>query len=270
MEHATTPARILLLLLSVIIVVMVREAQGGRKFFIRRIPGLSAIHEAVGRAVEMGRPLLGSVGLGGVDIVTFQGIAICADVARVAAKFGTRFLMPVTDPAIIPIVEDALGHEYAAAGRPDAFGPENVLYLSSQQFAYAAGVAGLINREQPAAIFYFGLFYAESLIMAENGSQVGAVQVAGTTQTTQIPFFIAACDYVIIGDEYYAATAYLTREPTLLGSIVGQDICKGLLLALFLLGALLFSFHQPAIFNFFADKALPSLHEYLHHMPKGK
>jgi len=244
-------------------------AQRGKKFTIRRIPGLSAIHEAVGRAVEMGRPLLGSTGLGGVDIVTFQGIAICADVARVAAKFGTKFLMPVPEPALIPIIEDAIGHEYAAAGRPEAFGPENVMYLSSQQFAYAAGVAGLINREQPAAIFYFGQFFAESLIMAENGNQVGAVQVAGTTQTTQIPFFIAACDYVIIGDEYYAATAYLTREPTLLGSIVGQDVTKGVLLFLFVLGAILASFQIPAMHNFFGDKQLPSLHAYFE-PPAGK
>lgn len=270
MEHATGPARILLLIFSSIIVGMVIAAQRGRKLFIRRIPGLSSINEAVGRAVEMGRPILASVGLAGVDIVTFQGIAICANIARVAAKFGTRFLLPVSEPALIPIVEDAIGAEYNAAGRGDAFSSENVIYLSSQQFAYAAGVAGLINREQTAAIFYFGQFFAESLIMAENGNQVGAVQVAGTTQTTQIPFFIASCDYVIIGDEYYAATAYLTREPTLLGSIVGQDIVKGVLLTLMLLGAVFFAFHQPAVYNFFSDKSLPSLGDYFRAKPGGK
>ena len=102
--------------------------------------------------------------------------------------------------------------------------------MTGQQFAFASGVAGvIIIREKVAASFLFGAFFAESLIFAEVGQQVGAVQVAGTTETNQIPFFIAACDYVIIGDEFYAASAYLSREPTLLGSIVGQDYCKLLL-----------------------------------------
>jgi hypothetical protein len=264
MQHATTPARLLLFALSAIIIAMVISAQRGRKLFIRRIPGLSAIDEAVGRAVEMGRPLLASLGLGGLDIVTLQGLAIVTNVARIAARFGARMMIPLTDPAMLAVTEDAIGAAYNSVGRGDAFSGDDIMYLSGQQFAYAAGVAGMINREQTAAIFYFGLFYAESLIMAENGNQVGAVQVAGTTQTTQIPFFIAACDYVIIGDEYYAATAYLTREPTLLGSIVGQDIAKGVLLAMLVIGAVLFSFHNPLMMNFFGDNPLPSLAQYLH------
>src|SRR5438552_12421420 len=87
----------------------------------------------------------------------------------------------------------------------------------------------------------FGIFYAESLILAEAGNQVGAIQVAGTQTTTQIPFFVASCDYTIIGDEYYAGTAYLTREPVLLGSVVGQDRAKMLLIGMIGLGIVLAS-----------------------------
>ena len=56
------------------------------------------------------------------------------------------------------------------------------------------------------------------------------MQVAGTPSITQIPFFITSCDYTIIGDEFYAASAYLSREPTLLGSLVGQDYAKAVLM----------------------------------------
>ena len=113
---------------------------------------------------------------------------------------------------------------------------DDVRYLTDQQFPFALGVAGILSRERAAASFLFGSFAAEALIMAEVGQEVGAVQIAGTPSTTQIPFFIAACDYVIIGDEYYAATAYISRDRTLLGSIVGQDYCKLILLAVALLG----------------------------------
>lgn len=257
MEHATWPARIVLFLFSAIIIATVLSAQKGRRLFIRRIPGLTAIDEAIGRATEMGRPILASLGLGSIDIVTLQALAIITSIVQTAAKYGNRVLLPVADSAILPVAEDALREAYASAGRPEAFHAEDVMFLSDRQFAYAAGVAGMINREEVASMFMFGLFYAESLIMAENGNRVGAIQVAGTPSTTQIPFFIAACDYVIIGDEFYAATAYLTRQPTLLGSLVGQDIVKGILIACILIGVLLLSFAGvPLLFNFFEDKPM--------------
>ena len=269
MEHATWPARFILLLFSAIIIYMVTAAQKGRKLFIRRIPGLTAIDEAVGRATEMGRPILMSPGLGGLDIVTLQALAICANVAQTAAKFGNRIVMPLRSSALLPVAEDAIENAYASVGRGDVFAPDDVRFLSDDQFAYAAGVAGIINRDQVAAAFFFGTFFAESLIMAENANQVGAIQVAGTPSTTQIPFFIASCDYVIIGDEFYAATAYLTRQPTLLGSIVGQDIVKGILLAIFLLGALLLTVGLPVFLNLFGDKDLAGLGAYFVEAVKG-
>jgi hypothetical protein len=262
MEHATGPARLLLLAFSLIIVWQVVRAQRGARPFIRRIPGLNAIEEAVGRAVEMGRPIMASVGLGGIDIVTLQALAIVANVANVAARFGNRILLPVRTAALVPVAEDALRNAYNAAGRPDAFHEEDILFLSGEQFAYAAGVSGIIQREKVAATFLFGTFYAESLIIAENANQVGAIQIAGTPSTTQIPFFIVSCDYVIIGDEFYGATAYLTRQPTLMGSLAGQDRVKLLMLFLILSGAVLLSFGMPLILNLFLDKDLTTLMDY--------
>jgi hypothetical protein len=89
-----------------------------------------------------------------------------------------------------------------------------------------------------AATFFLGEFYAEALIFAETANSIGAIQVASSTEATQTPFFIAACDYVLIGDEFYAASAYLTRQPVLVGSLVGQDWCKLLVLGSILLGTL--------------------------------
>lgn len=272
MEHATWPARVVMLLLSALLVLTILAAQKGKTLFVRRIPGLTAIEDAVGRAVEMGRGLLLSVGLGGIDIVTLQALAILTNVASSAARFGARILLPVTNAGLMAIAEDALSNAYAQAGRPDAFNANDLVYLSGQQFAYAAGVAGIINREKPAAAFYFGTFYAESLILAENANQIGAIQVAGTPSTTQVPFFIAACDYVIIGDEFYAATAYITRQPTLMGSLVGQDRAKMALLALLLLGVALTlfpAFRAPVIYNLFGSKDLPTVRAYFQEQSRG-
>lgn len=256
-------------IISAVIIWTVIAAQRGKKLFIRRIPGLTAIDEAVGRAVEMGRGILLSSGLGGIDVVTLQALAICTNIAAAAAKYGTKVQLPIYEAALLPIAEDAISNAYNQAGRSDAFSSEDVRYLSNQQFAYAAGVAGMIQREKYAATFLFGTFFAESLIMAENANMVGAIQVAGTPSTTQIPFFIASCDYVIIGDEYYAATAYLTRQPTLLGSMIGQDRVKIAILATVLLGFFLSISNVPFVKNTFSDKDLPTFSAYFKPVPPG-
>jgi hypothetical protein len=71
-----------------------------------------------------------------------------------------------------------------------------------------------------------GAFFAESLILAEMGNTIGAIQVAGTAMPAQLPFFVAACDYTLIGEEFFAASAYLSGEPEQLGSLKGQDVGK--------------------------------------------
>ncbi|MDH5186957.1 MAG: hypothetical protein OEW70_07845, partial [candidate division WOR-3 bacterium] len=96
----------------------------------------------------------------------------------------------------------------------------------SDQFGYAAGVDGIMLREKPGAVFWQGYFFAESLILAETGHTIGAIQIAGTTAITQLPFFIAACDYTLIGEEMYAASCYLKPDPQMLGSLKGEDLAK--------------------------------------------
>ena len=71
-------------------------------------------------------------------------------------------------------------------------------------------------------------------MLAETGSSIGAIQIAGTGSSSQIPFFVTACDYVLIGEEFYAASAYLSGSPEMIGSIKGQDYVK--LLSMFFIG----------------------------------
>jgi hypothetical protein len=54
-----------------------------------------------------------------------------------------------------------------------------------------------------------------------------------------LPFFITACDYTLMGEELYAASAYLSRDPLLLAQLKGQDIGKVLLVLIMLVGSVL-------------------------------
>jgi hypothetical protein len=100
----------------------------------------------------------------------------------------------------------------------------------------------MVVREKPATMFFMGEFFAESLILAETGNASGAIQIAGTAAPAQLPFFIAACDYTLIGEELFAASAYLSREPKLLGSLKGQDMGKAVILVAILIGIILETF----------------------------
>jgi hypothetical protein len=102
-----------------------------------------------------------------------------------------------------------------------------------------AYLTGYMVREKPAACFYAGTFFAESLILAETGNSIGAIRVAGTNEAAQLPFFVAACDYTLIGEELFAASAYLSKEPHQLGSLKGQDAGKVLAGVLLTIGCIL-------------------------------
>ncbi len=236
LEHTNMFITTLLATIAVVIVVTIVTALMGRLPFIRRIAGLNAIDEAVGRATEMGRPIIFSSGLAGLSIISLQALAIGSHIARYAARYGTRFIVPVCDQSMMPITEQVLREVYASEGVPERYREEDVRFLSDRQFAYAAGVTGIMHRSKPGASFLFGQFFAESLILAENGQAVGAIQVAGTPDLLQTPFFVVTCDYTLIGDEFYAASAYLSKEPTQLGSLVGQDLGKAMLLLLIVVG----------------------------------
>lgn len=219
---------IFVVLMVIFILFNISRAKGSKSLFIRRIPGLNAIDEAIGRATEMGRPVLMVPGIGDETQigVTAQALAIFANVTKVAIRFGTPIRLCCANATTYALATEIIRDVYQSEGMIEQFEPETVQFVSDRQFAFAAGISGLIHRDQMAATFFLGAFYAESLIFAETANSIGAIQVAGSTQNTQTPFFIAACDYVLIADEFYAASAYLSREPVLVGSLVGQDWCK--------------------------------------------
>ncbi len=241
MEHANWPVGILLATFCAVILYKILSARRGRDLYIRRIPGLSAIDEAVGRATEMGRPIMFTPGYSVLSLSTLQALSVLRHVMLIAAKYRTRVVIPTADSVVYTIAEEVSKDACSTAGRPELHQPEDIRFLSDDQFAFAAGCVGILTREKVASSLMFGSFQAEALILSETGYHVGAMQVAGTPGVMQVPFFIATCDYTIFGDEFYAASAYLSREPTLLGSLVGQDIAKTILMAMIVTGVVIAS-----------------------------
>ena len=219
----------------------IQKAKAGEKIYLRPISGMSAMEEAVGRATEMGTSVLFVPGISGLDqIDTISGLVILGHVSGMTAEYETNLHVPVAVPIVMETAKETCKEAYLRKGRPDLYNDNMIHYVTDDQFAYAAGVNGIMLREKPAAIFYQGKFYAESLILAETGNSIDAIQIAGTGSSSQIPFFVTACSYTLIGEEFYAASAYLSKQPEMIGSIKGQDYVK-LLSMLLILIVVLFS-----------------------------
>ena len=232
------------LVLSGLVLFYIEKARRGGTIFIRKIAGLEAVDEAVGRATEMGRKILYIPGTQDMDQVqTLAGIAILGRVARLTAEYETPLTVPVSRSLVMVAARETVRESYLATGRPELYNDDMVYYLTDDQFGYAAALEGIMVRDKPATIFMQGSFYAESLILAETGNSIGAIQIAGTAQPAQLPFFVAACDYTLLGEELFVAGAYLSREPRQLGSIKGQDLAKAVILLVLLVGAVVQTLH---------------------------
>ncbi len=249
----TKAALFILLFYGIVLFWFTTEARKGRRTYIRKIAGLEAVEEAVGRSTELGKPILFVPGIGMIsDITTIAALSILKRVAKKAAEYESRVIVPNFDPIVMVAAQETVKEGYTEAGRPDLYNEKDVYFLTSDQFGYAAGVDGMMMREKPGAIFLQGTFYAEALILAETGHSVGAIQISGTTSVTQLPFFIAATDYTLIGEEMYAASAYLSNDPLMLGTIKGEDLMKLIFIATIIAGVILESFGIHIISNWFA------------------
>lgn len=225
--------------MALALILYTRLARSDEELYIRRIPGVDALEEAVGRSTEMGRPVLYVTGVEDIlNIQTIASLLILGHVAKMTAEYDTDIKVANAYPITMAVAEEIVRQGYAKAGRPDAHKPENVVFISSEQFAFAAGVNGMILRDKPATNIYLGRFFAESLILAETGYITKAIQIAGTAETSQLPFFVAACDYTLIGEELFATSAYLTREPRLLAMLKSTDLTKVGIIAILIVGAL--------------------------------
>jgi hypothetical protein len=249
-------ALLLFIVFCALVLWFIRAARKDKALFIRRISGLNAIDEAVGRATELGRKVLYIPGIMSIDEnQTIASLAVLQHVARMTARYNTELDVPNKDPLTFASARETVKEAYMQEGRPDLYNDQMVHYVTYDQFAYTASVSGIMVREKPAANFLIGSFYAESLLLAETGQSTGAIQIAGTAEVAQLPFFVCACDYTLIGEELYAAGAYLSREPAMLGSIKGQDYTKAVVALLIILGMLAATlFHWGGMASFFQAK----------------
>jgi hypothetical protein len=236
---------LMILLAAGALVYSFQRARAGKSFYIRPIPGLNAVEEAVGCATELGKPIFYCSGVAPLSCPgVLASLIILGWVAEKTARYGAQLTYPVNNALNLTAGQEIVKESYLRAGKPEQYDEDMVYFISGEQFAYAAAVCGVMERERPAANFFFGSFWSEALILTESGATTNAIQIAATDSEHQLPFMVATCDHVIIGEEFFAASAYLSDDPQVKASLKAQDIVKAVLLLLIIAGVTLNTLHE--------------------------
>ena len=235
-DHATPGILAMLLVAGILLFRELRRTRLGYQHSIRRIAGVDAIEAAVGRCAEQGRGVSFTTALTDIGPTLVACLGVLQAVVRKVAQYKLKLFVPQYSPEAMAVVEDSVQAAYSEVGKAAQFDPSSIVFLSSEQFAFASGYMGLLHREKPGAAFLFGAFAAESLVLSEAGQQVGARQVAASVSPEQVAFFICTCDYTLIGEELFGASAYLGRDPVQVATLAAQDRFKLLIAAMILLG----------------------------------
>ena len=124
------------------VIVMITRARGGIKIpEIYKVAGLEAMDEAIGRCTEMGKPVHFSPGIGDLqNAQTLAAMSILGYVAKQCARYDTDLIATNRNVIVYPLSEEIVKQSYAEIGKLDSFKPDNVRWISDDQFAYASGV----------------------------------------------------------------------------------------------------------------------------------
>jgi hypothetical protein len=219
-----------MILTCALVMLWIRLAEGGQEVPIRQLAAIDVLDEVVSAAAEQGKKLMfvprGTLEAGWHAPQVIAGLSLLPRIAERCAELSVPIVVPYSQPTIGPLIQDALEQGFQMAGIPEHMREDTVQFFPG--YTHTLGILGLIVEEgnQPGGCVYLGSYYHETIIWGEAGSSVGAMQIGGTANVGQLPFMLTVYDYTLLGEELFAAGAYMSKEPRLTGSIRGQDWTK--------------------------------------------
>jgi hypothetical protein len=239
----TIVAVLLLAVVSLLLWLYAWRAQGGARYPLRRIPAFEAIRGLVDTIAERGKTIhlsVGSAGIGGDQTVAItSGLAVLRHLAERGAALETSPLITVADPVLLLVAQDALYGAFERMGHATQYRATDVRLLAPDPAAYAIGAQDLISDPDVDASVMVGALGDEYLLMGEAGAQRGIVQVVGSNAVNAHPFMVATADQVLLGEEMFAAGAYLSDDPAQAAYLRVQDVLRVAIAVIIVLGVVI-------------------------------
>lgn len=226
-------------------------ARQGKVWDIRPLEAFELINEGIGRAAEMGRPIVVLPGISSLrSAQTMAGLTMFGEISQKAADIGVTTTTVTSSTQTVAALEAIAGDVYSRIGKPELYQPgKYVKWFGGGQFVYAIGAAGHILEEKPGFVVQVGYFLSDVIVVGETASRVGALQIGGTADQSGLPLMAICCDSILFGEEIYAASASITGDVRTIGTLAGEDWVKVILLALMTIGVLAWAAGSEYIYN---------------------
>lgn len=219
---------------------MVQRGKQGKTAYLRELPAVAAIPEAVRRATEMGRAVFYSPGgksitHGTYGAATMAGLTILRYVSKLCAEARTPMEIYICGAASMPIAAEAVRLGTIESGNPDEEARQKIHYIGEAENELVMGAAMI--REKAGASIQFGDAGSTTLLVISAAAYAGIFQIMGNTQ--EQPWLPAMCDYFVMCDGPQAAAAYVSGEAETTNTILGTDILKIGVVVLIMIGVVL-------------------------------
>ena len=229
-EDTTVVALAFLLLFVAIMFVYTARVKAGKIPYLRRIRAFDALKGFSSRAIEAGRPLHLTLGSGSManqsTADSLAGLSVLEHLAKQAAVTRIPPTVTMANPTVMLFAQNTLRAAWKENNSTATPVSKNVRYVAPQPAAYAAGVMSMLNTDKPEATAMVGQFGDEYLLMGESAALRGVSQVAGASNPNTLPFIYVSADESLLGEEMYAAGAYLQKTPSHIGSLLAQDTMR--------------------------------------------
>jgi hypothetical protein len=210
----------------------------------RPLPPLEHLRAYLNRAAEMGESVHLSPGSGILHerssvAETLAGLEVVAGVSRDALALGVP-VHATADDAVVSLVNgNAVDRAHQAAGRPPGLAAESIWIAQQNPVAYAAGVMDVLSRPEVQGNVVVGALGEELLLLGEVGATECKFQLAGAARPGAAALLPLVTDDYLLGEEIYAAGAYLDPRPGRVVSLLAQDGIRMIVLLLIVLGVIL-------------------------------
>lgn len=242
-------AGVFLLLLITALYFFTRRARAllrvGKRPPLRPLRAFERLSETAGIAAESGRPLHISLGTGAVgDTSTIESMAaltLLDSLAGQAAAYDAHPVVTVGDATLLLAAQDRLRQAYGRLGYEEGYLSTDVQLIAPEPTAYAAGAMGLVSMEKMSGNVMVGAFGEEYLLLGEAGAHHNPDQVAGAADLGVLPLVYATSETPLLGEEMFAAGAYMGQWPSHIGSLFAQDWARLLIILVIIAGVVLAS-----------------------------
>lgn len=238
----------MLLILCFPFVYLTLRARAGHSAPLRSISTYDAIQRLADEATESGYPAhvaLGSSQVGASETPeASMALVVCDQMTRQAANANLPTLTTTSSPTLLAAAQGTHQEAHRAAGYPERYSGNELAFSGPEPLAYAAHTAELLSRRTVQGNILLGhlgvegLWIAETLAKETGNEQPIPIQVGGTSDPSAAALMHLALDHSIVGEEVYAAGAYLGRASHL-GSLATQDLARVVVILSIIVGSVM-------------------------------